>query len=234
MAKSQKSYIKSVESADPYVNGLMSGNQWNTELYSSSSGTEALTFSFIEERVQGKGNGHELEEWTDDEIVDIVRIFNEIEAITKLNIEVVLPADFEVSKLAEIENNTIEIDLDSAPANAEIRFFKQDLSTYTEGQTNYPGQGQHVDVYFDSELMAANDEMYNTLLFYHEIGHAMGLQHTFDNGKLGAYPDPEATVNADDPFGSVMSYSGWEDSQPDLQQWSETDQAALAWMYGPA
>ncbi len=266
MAAKQKLDQKSEASNDPYANGLMSGQQWNTELF-NADGTEELSFSFMEGPINGKAKGKSFDAWEIDEIGAIIKIFASVENITDLEFQIRGldldgDNDFDANDAAVLtaydDNFGFNLDysaityagvsisiVEEKAVSAEIRFFKQDLNG-AEGYASYPGSGSGGDVYFDTGTLDRPDtgivgitvEEYNDLLFYHEIGHALGLQHTFDKGRLGPMPEEYFNTgdNVDPETGSVMSYDGWY--TPDLwyadPTWTEYDVSALQSMYGVA
>lgn len=125
--------------------------------------------------------------------------------------------------------------------SANILFFSgksTTLSDYTVAYSQWLNPSQNVLVFnttnfptYDDLRPGGQEEQFLTVL--HEIGHALGLKHPFED-KSGPVVLPEAEDNYSN---TIMSYTrppedSWYDTQYDGNFLSAYDIAALQWIYG--
>ncbi|MCC2099353.1 MAG: matrixin family metalloprotease [Hyphomicrobiales bacterium] len=224
--------------SDGGLSGLESGFQWSV----TDPGAETeLTFSFAEASKNGKVETYSLEE-----MKAIIDILAETDAGTGLGFTLVMDSSdsyygdyYDEIHDYVLATGVLEI-LDAEPDTADIRFTQKDLNS-SYGIANYPGNGPGGDVVFDSVTLnamegdAVTDFEYE--LFYHEIGHALGLRHTseklFKNGELNdGYFGPGTVPLEDAEDDTSFSHMSYNDAEPFIAAWTAQDLYALQTMYG--
>ncbi len=126
----------------------------------------------------------------------------------------------------------------SNPAQANTLAFASNAQENSGGYATYPG-----DNFADSDVFLNNADYNNSLnsatsgaqILIHEIGHALGLKHPFDEADVSA--DVEATPpylqgDEDRTRWTQMSYTDSPDEY--VLSFSALDIAALQYVYGPS
>jgi len=148
-----------------------------------------------------------------------------------------------LAQVSSFANISFEEKPGSNEAAAQMRL----RETHTQGADGfayYPGSGKGGDATFDnrggsSGLVrhdAANLQPgdYTFTLFMHELGHALGLKHPFENSSFGIVPPGtdsiERTVMSYDAF--VGANNTWATDGNNPQTYMMFDIAALQYMYG--
>lgn len=121
----------------------------------------------------------------------------------------------------------------SPDAHNTIVFANNDQGSSSSGYAYYPDGA----TYYGNDILLNNGQEntvpsatgYSALVLIHELGHALGLKHPFDDGNAeGPYLEP----GEDSAPWTVMSY----DSTPDAYalRFAPLDIAALQYLYGPS
>jgi serralysin len=206
--------------------GLIDGAKWGSGGY--GHGVE-LTYSFP--WAEGfapyhSGYGGFNNEWISSYSLDT----SELSAIRRVLSGVELAAD--ISFVESDDSNTVV---------GELRFAETDDSGYAHAYLPYDNTVRSGDVWFSQRWYnpgggTVEPGSYEYMTIIHEVGHALGLKHSFEEGESGVRLAPEH----DNYLWSVMSYSAnegaglnvWADFYPTTLMY--LDLLALEKMYGPS
>ena len=211
-------------SGDQQVDGVLSGIKW---LKGSDPTCTTLTYSFPSSSTD-YGNGYseatskKFAALNSDEKAVVVSVLAQASAFANLKFTDTTSSD---------------------AANALIRVGK----TNTNGADSwayYPGNGKGGDVWIDKGAGSSGHVShvagdlqpgdYTYTLFMHELGHALGLKHSFENNSFGVVPSGtdslEYTVMSYDAYDGANSTWATDGNNP--QTFMMYDIAALQYMYG--
>jgi Ca2+-binding RTX toxin-like protein len=208
-----------------YEKGLIDGWKWGAGGYGNGV---TLTFSFGHagsSYASSDYNGFE-HEWLSPYVLNSV----EQAAVRQVLAEVELGADISFVKTADSESTV-----------GELRFTGTANADYAHAYLPYDNNVRSGDVWFahggwNPTGAAVTPGSYEYMTIIHEVGHALGLKHSFDTGESGVALPPEY----DHYQWSLMSYSAhegaglnvWADFYPTTMMY--LDLVALEKMYGPA
>jgi serralysin len=196
---------------DQEVDGLLTGTRW-------AEGTISYSFPTSPSDYESNYTGNEpSKNFSSFGIIEqnaIKSVFDNISAVTTL-------------KFQEFDGTSSK--------DAVIRMAKMDMSS--EAFAYLPSTGpEGGDAWFSNSLFEPGSAVavgtYRYADFLHELGHSVGLEHSFQGGKYGSTPHDSLEY-------SVMSYSsyegakGWYAPEGDFPQTLMMyDIAALQYMYG--
>jgi serralysin len=203
--------ISESKTLDQEVDGLLSGTRW-------AEGTISYSFPTSPGDYESNYTGNEpSKNFSSFGIIEqnaIKSVFANISAVTTL-------------KFQEFDGTSSK--------DAVIRMAKMDMSS--EAFAYLPSTGpEGGDAWFSNSLFEPGSAVgvgtYRYADFLHELGHSVGLEHSFQGGKYGSTPHDSLEY-------SVMSYSsyegakGWYAPEGDFPQTLMMyDIAALQYMYG--
>jgi serralysin len=203
--------ISASKNLNQEVDGLLSGAQWAEGTISYSFPTNPAAYE------SGYSGNEPAKNFSSFGIVEqnaIKSVFDQISSITTL-------------KFQEF--------VGTMSKDAVIRIAKMDMSA--EAWAFLPStKPEGGDAWFSNSLFLPGSPVgvgtYRYADFLHELGHSLGLEHSFQGGKFGATPHDSLEY-------SVMSYSsyegaqGWHAPEGDFPQTLMMyDIAALQYMYG--
>lgn len=111
-------------------------------------------------------------------------------------------------RVAAIQNQYINLDLikTSSGASADVRVSAVNQDANTAAYAYYPGSGVGGDVFLDANSQNTEEadyflnDKYGVLLILHELGHAMGMDHSFEGS-------PSMPTAVDNSNYTVMTYT---------------------------
>jgi serralysin len=207
---------------DQQVDGVLSGREWATN---SVTGVTTVTYSFPNSYSDyGKGYSEATSQK-----------FQPLNSAEQAAVRSILGQVDDFAKLTFVENTG------TSDASAQIRIGNT-VTPGADAWAYYPASGKGGDVWFDkggggSGLMrhSAVDLQpgdYTYTVFMHELGHALGLKHSFENTSFGLVPidSLEYTVMSYDAY--VGAGNTWATDGNNPQTFMMYDIAALQYMYG--
>lgn len=122
------------------------------------------------------------------------------------------PSPLVVEQVADIMamvNGLTKLSISANSLNQDIRFNMLPTAGTTAAFAYYPGSGLGGDVFIDSGIDTASllKGGYGYFTIVHELGHALGLKHPFEDGVT-------LIVTDDNRINTVMSYTDWKNDLP--------------------
>ena len=125
----------------------------------------------------------------------------------------------------------------SQPAQANTLAFASNSQVNSGGYANSPGND-----FADSDVFLNNEDYNNTLspstsgaqILIHEIGHALGLKHPFDEADVSAVTATPPYLQGDEDRTRWTQMSYTESPDEYVLSFSALDIAALQYLYGPS
>lgn len=214
-------FVYSTPTGDTLVDALLSGVQWESSTLTYSFPTPSASWSISPEDGYPSGS----EPWT-----------TGYDALGATDRNAVQKALASWSNVADLHFTQVA---DDASTVGDLRFAFATLSEDAQAWAYYPyGGAASGDVWFNAGGSSYSSEWtdgsYEYMTAVHEIGHALGLKHPFDNDGLTAdvLPDELDTLTY-----SIMSYSAYAGDAQSYFTYNPTtpmvlDVAAIQALYG--
>ncbi|WP_088892734.1 pre-peptidase C-terminal domain-containing protein [Leptolyngbya ohadii] len=196
-------------SGDPQIDALLSQNKWGF-----SWGDRTLTYSFYEDSIFGGsyyGSETGVREVSEGVKRNVRAIFSHIEDLIDVNFQEVTETPANYGRLRFM--------LSSSPRYAYAYFPQVDTLNSTAGDIHLSPASDFAGTDTNGFQNSPGSHGYMTLI--HEIGHALGLKHPFEDS-------PRLTLQEDNTTNTVMTYNFTESSATFMP----FDIRALQYLYG--